>query len=70
MENSDYIIDLGPEAGHKHGEIVTEGTCYEIKNSDSITGRYLSNKVFIPVLKNRRVAKNGKDFGNFKRIRK
>ena len=26
MENSDHIIDLGPEAGNKGGEIVAEGT--------------------------------------------
>ena len=61
MENADHIIDLGPEAGHKGGEIVAEGTCDEIKkNSNSITGRYLSNKSFIPVPKNRRFAKNGR----------
>ena len=61
MENSDHIIDLGPEAGHKGGEIVAEGTCDEIKkNNNSITGRYLSNKSFIPVPKNRRMAKNGR----------
>ena len=61
MENSDHIIDLGPEAGHKGGEIVAEGSCDEIKkNSSSITGRYLSNKSFIPVPKNRRMAKNGR----------
>ena len=61
MENSDHIIDLGPEAGNKGGEIVAEGTCDEIKkNSQSITGRYLSNKSFIQIPKNRRIAKNGK----------
>ena len=61
MENSDHIIDLGPEAGHNGGEIVAEGTCDEIKkNNNSITGRYLSNKSFIPVPRNRRTAKNGK----------
>ena len=61
MENSDYIIDLGPEAGNKGGEIVAEGSCDEIKkNNNSITGRYLSNKSFIPVPKNRRLAKNGR----------
>ena len=62
MENSDHIIDLGPEAGHKGGEIVAEGTYEEIKkNSNSITGRYLSNKSFIPIPKSRRSAKNGKN---------
>ena len=30
------------------------------KNNNSITGRYLSNKSFIPVPKNRRLAKNGR----------
>ncbi len=61
MENSDHIIDLGPEAGHKGGEVIAEGKCEDIKkNNNSITGRYLSNKSFIPVPKNRRMAKNGK----------
>ena len=61
MESSDHIIDLGPEAGHKGGTVIAEGTCDDIKkNNESITGRYLSNKSFIPVPKNRRMAKNGK----------
>ncbi len=61
MENSDHIIDLGPEAGHKGGEVIAEGSSDEIKkNNNSITGRYLSNKSFIPVPKNRRMAKNGR----------
>ncbi len=61
MENSDHVIDLGPEAGNKGGKIVAEGTCEDIKkNNNSITGRYLSNKSFIPVPKNRRSAKNGR----------
>ncbi len=61
MENADHIIDLGPEAGHKGGEVIAEGTCDLIKkNNNSITGRYLSNKSFIPIPKNRRIAKNGR----------
>ena len=61
MESSDHIIDLGPEAGNKGGEVIAEGTCDDIKkNSNSITGRYLSNKSFISVPKNRRLAKNGR----------
>ena len=39
---SDYIIDLGPEAGSKGGDIVAEGTPEEImKVPQSLTGRYL-----------------------------
>ena len=67
MENSDHIIDLGPEAGHKGGKFVAEGSCEEIKKiMNSITGRYLSNKSFIPVPKNRRMAKNGRYLEIFK----
>ena len=61
MENSDHIIDLGPEAGHKGGMVVAEGSCEDIKkNNNSITGRYLSNKSFIPVPRIRKMAKNGR----------
>ncbi len=61
MENSDHIIDLGPEAGNKGGEVVAEGTFDEIKkNNKSITGKYLSNKSFIQIPKNRRMAKHGR----------
>jgi excinuclease ABC subunit A len=39
---SDFVIDLGPEAGAKGGEIVAQGTPEEImRNPRSLTGRYL-----------------------------
>ena len=61
MENSDHIIDLGPEAGNKGGQVVAQGTCKEIsQNKDSITGKYLSNKLKIHVPQKRRLAKNGR----------
>jgi len=61
MENADHIIDLGPEAGNNGGQIMCQGTYDDIvKNDNSITGKYLSNKKFIPVPKSRRVAKNGR----------
>ena len=60
MENADHIIDLGPEAGSKGGLIVAQGSYDEILKSDGITGKYLSNKNFIPIPKNRRLAKNGR----------
>ena len=42
IKNADYIIDLGPEAGHKGGYIVCQGTPEEIAlNSHSKTGCYL-----------------------------
>jgi len=61
MENADHIIDLGPEAGNKGGEIVAQGSIKEIsQNHNSITGKYLSNKLKINVPGKRRLAKNGR----------
>lgn len=42
IRNSDYLIDIGPEAGRKGGKIVATGSPEEIKkNKKSITGQYL-----------------------------
>ena len=61
MENADHIIDLGPEAGSKGGIVIAEGEYKEIlSNENSITGKYLSNKKYIPIPKGRRLAKNGR----------
>ncbi len=39
---SDYVIDMGPEAGKNGGQIVAEGTPLEIMNNkNSLTGKYL-----------------------------
>ena len=61
MESADHIIDLGPEAGIKGGQIIAQGSYQDIlKNKDSITGQYLSHKKFIEIPKKRRLAKNGR----------
>jgi len=47
---SDYIIDMGPGAGLAGGKIVFSGTPEEIlEDEDSLTGRYLSGRLSIPV---------------------
>ena len=61
MENADHIIDLGPEAGIKGGNIVAQGEINTIINcKDSITGNYLSKKKNILIPNKRRSAKNGR----------
>jgi excinuclease ABC subunit A len=46
IKQSDYVIDLGPEAGDKGGEIIGAGTPEEImKNTTSHTGKYLKEYV-------------------------
>lgn len=45
MEESDWLIDIGPGAGSHGGEIIAEGTVDDIKkNPNSLTGKYLSGK--------------------------
>ena len=48
IKNGDYIIDLGPEGGNKGGNIVVTGTPEEIiKCKESLTGKYLKDKLFL-----------------------
>ena len=58
MHESDLIYDLGPRAGIHGGEIVANGTFDEIKkNESSLTGKYLSGELSIPVPENRNTKK-------------
>ena len=58
MQNADHIIDLGPLAGEKGGEIVAEGSMEKIIKSNTLTGRYLSGKEKIEIPQNRRKPNN------------
>jgi excinuclease ABC subunit A len=60
IERADYVIDLGPGAGRLGGELVAAGTPRGIEeNPASLTGRYLSGSLTIPVPAVRR-SSNGK----------
>ncbi|MFT4591185.1 MAG: excinuclease ABC subunit A [Gammaproteobacteria bacterium] len=51
---SDYVLDLGPGAGVHGGQIVAAGSPEEIMRNDaSLTGKYLSGKLEIPLPKKR-----------------
>lgn len=55
MLNADYIVDIGPGPGEHGGEVVFAGTPEEIlKDENSITGKYLSGRKYIPIPKHRR----------------
>ena len=55
MRAADFIVDIGPGAGAHGGEVIATGTAEDImKNSNSITGKYLSGEIKIPVPKTRR----------------
>jgi len=50
MRAADHIIDMGPGAGERGGEIVVAGTMSDIKQcADSVTGQYLSGRKQIPM---------------------
>ena len=50
MLAADELIDIGPGAGKHGGEVVSQGTPLEVaKDPGSLTGRYLSGKLSIPV---------------------
>jgi excinuclease ABC subunit A len=57
---SDHVIDMGPGAGEKGGEIIFEGTPEELLASEtSLTGRYLSGRLSVHDSRERRKASRG-----------
>ncbi|MFO7985674.1 MAG: excinuclease ABC subunit UvrA [Desulfatiglandaceae bacterium] len=53
--SADHVIDMGPGAGMKGGEVVFQGTPRQLMaHEDSLTGAYLSGKMQIPVPSTRR----------------
>lgn len=59
MVAADYVIDLGPKAGRKGGNVVFAGTPEEMLRSNTLTANYLKNIEMITVPSERR-AGNGK----------
>ncbi len=59
MRHADHIIDMGPLAAHQGGEIVAAGNAAAlIKDKNSLTGKYLSGVLSIPVPEKTRVPKH------------
>jgi len=54
MLAADYIVDLGPRAGRKGGEIVFAGAPNEMMKSDTLTAAYLNGKQKIEIPKRRK----------------
>lgn len=61
MLASDYVVDLGPFAGSKGGEVVFAGTPEEMIKNSTLTSNYLNGKIKIKTPKFRRDG-NGKQF--------
>ena len=55
MRAADYLIDMGPGAGDRGGEVIACGVAAEIlRDSRSLTGRYLSGALKVPLPSERR----------------
>ncbi|HJT32383.1 MAG TPA: excinuclease ABC subunit UvrA [Pirellulales bacterium] len=55
MREADHLIDVGPGAGRHGGRIVAQGTPDEVcQRPESITGKYLSGELSIPLPRERR----------------
>jgi len=60
MARSDFLVDVGPQAGRHGGEVVAAGTPAEVKASvESLTGSYLRGDVAVPMPAARRDASLG-----------
>ena len=47
MKRADWIVDIGPRAGERGGKVVAQGKYNDIENTDSLTGKFLSNKLAV-----------------------
>src|SRR5262249_46385840 len=56
IASADYLLDFGPGAGDRGGEITAQGTPKQVLRAKaSLTGEYLAGKKAIPVPTNRRI---------------
>jgi excinuclease ABC subunit A len=59
MRQADHIIDMGPLAAHQGGEVVAVGNAPAlIKDKNSLTGKYLSGVLSIPIPAKTRISKH------------
>ncbi|MDR2835776.1 MAG: excinuclease ABC subunit UvrA [Bacteroidales bacterium] len=58
--NADYVVDIGPGAGRRGGEVVFAGLPSELKNSNSLTAQYINRIKTIEIPKIRRKISNRK----------
>ncbi len=55
IRSADHLLDLGPGAGELGGHVLAAGTVAEVTaNPNSITGKYLSSRLTIPIPRHRR----------------
>ncbi|SEK65818.1 excinuclease ABC subunit A [Roseateles sp. YR242] len=62
IRRADHIIDIGPGAGKRGGQVIAQGTAEELaRHPDSLTGRFLSHPLVHPLQPRREVDLSQKD---------
>lgn len=64
MLKADYLIDMGPYAGKRGGEIILQESPKKITSTDSVTGKYINGEIEIPIPSKRRT-NNGNELHLF-----
>lgn len=60
IRTADYLVDMGPRAGVHGGQVIAAGPPSEVmSNKDSLTARYLTGDLSIPLPAQRRTGKKG-----------
>ena len=54
MRSADYVVDIGPRAGRKGGEVVFQGTPSELLKTNTLTAQYLNGTTKIEIGKRRK----------------
>jgi excinuclease ABC subunit A len=54
IRRADHVVDMGPGAGHRGGEVVASGTPAQLAKSKGLTGRYLRGELQVPLPSERR----------------
>ncbi|MBP1542444.1 MAG: excinuclease ABC subunit UvrA [Prevotella sp.] len=54
MLNADYLVDIGPKAGRKGGEVVFQGTIDKMMQQQTLTAQYLNGELQIEIPRQRR----------------
>ncbi|EGN56823.1 UvrABC system protein A [Hallella multisaccharivorax DSM 17128] len=65
MRAADWIVDIGPKAGRKGGEVVFEGTPQEMLKTHTITAQYLNGEraIEVPAVRRKGNGKSIKIYG-------
>ena len=54
IRSADFVVDMGPYAGQFGGEVIFAGKQKDLLKADTLTGKYLSGKMKIPIPETRR----------------